>query len=209
MISSTSLASEVYKHRKAREMRDAQLADKLRQSVKEDIPLEKKVRVKKERSPEIIVKQEPIHKEPEFSRKERLLDARDIVVKVENVQHNHGEAYHEERRVEKNVTPPPRLVPHEPIKREPIPQETYRHEPIHDSQRTNGRDYVDHSAVDGRHKLLELPLPKVSPAFDVESVSDAEPSPPRYVYLTCKAPNTTIAEFANTVDQDETAHNQG
>ena len=23
----------------------------------------------------------------------------------------------------------------------------------------------------------------------------------------CKAPNTTIAEFANTVDPDETAHN--
>ena len=179
MISSTSLASEVYKHRKAREMKEAQLADKLRQSVKEDIP---KVRVKKDRSPELIVKQEPSHKEPEFSRKERLLDARDIVVKVENVQHNHGDAYHEERRVEKNVSPP-RLMPHEPIKREPLPQEAYRHEPIHDSQRTNGRDYVDHSAADGRHKLLELPLPKVSPAFDVESVSDAEPSPPRYVVI--------------------------
>ena len=27
-------------------------------------------------------------------------------------------------------------------------------------------------------------------------------------YLTCKAPNTTIAEFANTVDPDETAHNE-
>ena len=182
MISSTSLASEVYKHRKAREMRDAQIAAKLRQSVKEDIPFDKKVRVKKERSPE-IVKQEPVHKEPEFSRKERLLDARDIVVKVENVQHNHGEAYHEERRVEKNVSPP-RLVPHEPIKREPVPQETYRQEPVHDSHRTNGRDYVDHSAMDSRHKLLDLPLPKVSPAFDVESVSDAEPSPPRYVYMT-------------------------
>ena len=24
-----------------------------------------------------------------------------------------------------------------------------------------------------------------------------------YMYLTCKAPNTTIAEFANTVDPDE------
>ena len=26
--------------------------------------------------------------------------------------------------------------------------------------------------------------------------------------LTCKVPNTTIAEFANTVDPDETAHNE-
>ena len=26
--------------------------------------------------------------------------------------------------------------------------------------------------------------------------------------LTCKAPNTIIAEFANTVDPDETAHNE-
>ena len=26
--------------------------------------------------------------------------------------------------------------------------------------------------------------------------------------LSCKAPNTTIAEFANTVDPDETAHNE-
>ena len=26
------------------------------------------------------------------------------------------------------------------------------------------------------------------------------------LFLTCKAPNTTIAEFANTVDPDETAH---
>ena len=26
--------------------------------------------------------------------------------------------------------------------------------------------------------------------------------------LTLKAPNTTIAEFANTVDPDETAHNE-
>ena len=26
--------------------------------------------------------------------------------------------------------------------------------------------------------------------------------------LTCKAPNTTIAEFANTVDPDEKAHNE-
>ena len=27
-------------------------------------------------------------------------------------------------------------------------------------------------------------------------------------FLTCKAPNTTIAEFANTVDPDETTHNE-
>ena len=27
-------------------------------------------------------------------------------------------------------------------------------------------------------------------------------------YLTCNAPNTTIAEFANTVDPDEMAHNE-
>ena len=26
--------------------------------------------------------------------------------------------------------------------------------------------------------------------------------------LTCKVPNTTIAKFANTVDPDETAHNE-
>ena len=26
-------------------------------------------------------------------------------------------------------------------------------------------------------------------------------------WLTCKAPNTAIAKFANTVDPDETAHN--
>ena len=26
--------------------------------------------------------------------------------------------------------------------------------------------------------------------------------------LTCKAPKTTIAEFANTIDPDETAHNE-
>ena len=28
------------------------------------------------------------------------------------------------------------------------------------------------------------------------------------IKLTCKAANTTIAEFANTVDTDETAHNE-
>ena len=28
------------------------------------------------------------------------------------------------------------------------------------------------------------------------------------INLTLKAPNTTIAEFANTVDPDETAHNE-
>ena len=176
---STSLASEVYKHRKAREMRDAKIAANLRQSVKEDIPFDKKVKVKKERSPE-SVKQEPLHKEPEFSRKERLLDARDanIIVKVENIHHNHGETYHEERRVEKNESPP-RLVPQEPVNnREPVPVETYR-EPVHDNHRNNDRDYVDNAPADNRHKLLNLPLPKVSPAFDVESVSDAETSPPR------------------------------
>ena len=27
-------------------------------------------------------------------------------------------------------------------------------------------------------------------------------------FLTCKAPNTTIAEFANSVDPDEYAHNE-
>ena len=35
----------------------------------------------------------------------------------------------------------------------------------------------------------------------VHSVSKAEKP-----ILNCKAPNTTIAEFANTVDPDETAH---
>ena len=29
-----------------------------------------------------------------------------------------------------------------------------------------------------------------------------------YTKLTLKAPNTTIAEFANTADPDETAHNE-
>ena len=28
------------------------------------------------------------------------------------------------------------------------------------------------------------------------------------ILITLKAPNTTIAEFANTVDPDETAHNE-
>ena len=27
-------------------------------------------------------------------------------------------------------------------------------------------------------------------------------------FLTCKAPNTTIAEFAITIDPDKTAHNE-
>ena len=182
---STSLASELYKHRKAREMRDAQIAAKLRQSVKDDIPVEKKIRVKKERTPE-LVKQEPVHREPEFSRKERLLDARDanIVVKVENIHHNHGEVY-EERRVEKNESPRP--VPHEPVKRESVPRETYHHEHEREhreeeefeTNRNSEREYVNNTNTDKRHTLLNLPLPKLSPAFDVESVSDAEPSPPR------------------------------
>ena len=30
----------------------------------------------------------------------------------------------------------------------------------------------------------------------------------KFACLTLKAPNTTIAEFANTVDPDETAHNE-
>ena len=30
----------------------------------------------------------------------------------------------------------------------------------------------------------------------------------KWKILTLKAPNTTIAEFANTVDPDETAHNE-
>lgn len=174
----TSLASEVYKHRKAREMRDAQIAAKLRQSVKEDIPLlDKKIRVKRERTPEII-KQEPVHKEPEFSCKERLLDARgaNIVVKVENVHHNHGDIC-EERRVEKNESPRP--APHEPVIHESVPRETFHEEPIQDNHRNNDRDYVNNSHTDKPHTLLNLPLPKVSPDFDVESVSDAEPSPPQ------------------------------
>ena len=197
---STSLASELYKHRKAREMRDAQIAAKLRQSVKEGIPVEKKSRVKKERTPEIIhVKSEAAHREPEFSRKERLLDARDIVVKVENIHHNHGEVY-EERRVEKNESPRP--VPHEPVKRESEPQETYHHETRDteefETHRDNDREYVN-SAInnnDKRHMLLNLPLPKISPAFeDAESVSDAEPSPPRYDTRTVKQPLSNRPQF--------------
>lgn len=82
----TSLASELSKHRKAKEMREAQMmAAKLRQS------REHEMKMKREPLSPDRKSLEPVRKEPEYSRKERLQDAREsnIVVKVENVQHNH------------------------------------------------------------------------------------------------------------------------
>jgi len=142
----TSLASELSKHKKAREIRDAQKAAKLRhsQSKHDDV-----VRIKREHiSPELRRSMEPISaKEPEYSRKERLLDARDsnIVVKVENVQHNHR-SIPQRTPDERPMDSPKKLPP------EKLPEKPY----FNDA------------------KLPQMAPAKDSP---YENVSDVEPSP--------------------------------
>ena len=50
----------------------------------------------------------------------------------------------------------------------------------------------------------ELPFKKLGKIFMQMTLACAD----RGRYLTRKAPNATIAEFANTVDPDETAHHE-
>ncbi|KAL4222446.1 Cyclin-dependent kinase 12 [Mactra antiquata] len=152
----TSLASELSKHKKAREMRDmrdAQIAAKLRKSVS-DLPVEskKEMKIKRERTPVQEGKStESIVKNPEYSRKERLQDAREanIVVKVENVQHNHSST--QERLVEKSYSP----------KRQSGGGDIKVHEKIMEPANTERNE-----------KPVFI---KESPGY--ENVSDVEPSP--------------------------------
>lgn len=161
----TSLASELSKHLRAREMRDlrdAQMAATLRKSVSDlPIPMESKreLKIPKERTPE-----------PEYSRKERLLEAREanIIVKVENIQHNHGTATSlaETRQLEPIYSP--KRQPLERVVRQPI-------ERVPDIQNV---DPVPASVE--RNEKPNVTLPKDSPGF--ENVSDVEQSPTqRYV----------------------------
>lgn len=154
----TSLASELSKHRKAREMRDlrdAQIAAKLRKSVTDLDSMKKDVKIKKERTPE-RKSVEPVRKEPEYSRKERLQDAREanIVVKVENIQHNHGSI--PENRLSESVYSPTRqmLERGHDLESVPAPAERFEEKP-------------------------GIALPKDSPGY--ENVSDVEPSPAQSV----------------------------
>ena len=135
-----------------RDLRDAQIAANLRKSVS-DMPLDskKEMKIKKERTPE-RKSLEPSRKEPEYSRKERLQDARDanIVVKVENVQHNHG-SMPDSRQMDP-VYSPKRQAP----------------ERVHDMDLFTGKG--------GRmEEKPNVAPPKDSPGY--ENVSDIEPSP--------------------------------
>ncbi|KAL3832672.1 hypothetical protein ACJMK2_024294 [Sinanodonta woodiana] len=153
----TSLASELSKHRKAREIREAQMAAKMRGPMKDEpISPAKHISLIEERSP-ISVKSasrspsqpSPVPAPP--PRKERLIDRIDqnIVVKVENRQTLDGIVY-EERQVQSRDEPPPR-------KSEP--------------------DQSLPSRENRLPTLPNLPLPNVSPPSDLESISDTEPSP--------------------------------
>lgn len=133
-----------------RDLRDAQIAAKLRKSVS-DLDSKRDVKVKKERTPE-RKSLEPVRKEPEYSRKERLQDAREanIVVKVENIQHNHGSVL-ESRQLESVYSPKRTTVERKyELENVPIPNERIEEKP-------------------------NIALPRDSPGY--ENVSDVEPSP--------------------------------
>lgn len=131
-------------------MRDAQIAAKLRKSVS-DPPLEgkKEIKIRKERTPESKVI-ESMRKDSDYSRKERLQEARDtnIVVKVENVQHNHGSS--QERLVEKSYSPKKQSL-----------------DKVH--EKVQPQDNIN------LERINKPGFPKESPGY--ENVSDMEPSP--------------------------------
>lgn len=132
-------------------MRDAQmLAAKLRQS-RENLESREELKLKKEPLTPDRKSLEPSRKEPEYSRKERLKDAResDIVVKVENVQHNHKNLVDSSRP--RDHVDSPRSIP---VEREKL------------------------SMLDKSDKAVVKPNSsevKESPGY--ENVSDIEPSP--------------------------------
>ncbi|XP_052802301.1 cyclin-dependent kinase 12-like [Mya arenaria] len=177
----TSLASELSKHKKAREMRDAQLAAKLRHSSSKH----EDIKVKHERaeppSPDRSRKtvEPPLIKEPEYSRKERLQDARqsNIVVKVENVQHQHNHRGSSQTRLlEAPIDSPKRLPP------EKIPEKEFMNE-------------VRPSALPPMHQHVSLA--KDSP---YENVSDVEPSPAASVPQKATPPLSSVSSKHRIID---------
>lgn len=157
----------------AREMRDAQIAAKLRQSVSDLQPDIKKERIKREHTPPDSKMLEPVSREPEYSRKERLQEAREtnIVVKVENVQHSYSERelrdIAEKRHVEQNHESPNKRRSHERMSQ---PRDT----------RDMGKHFVNSNSDRMQYdikNIQDLPLPPGPASPGYESASDLEPSP--------------------------------
>ena len=194
----TSLASELSKHRKAREMkmRDAQIAASLRQSGNDlNVSMERKKEFKQklERTsltpPRDRRSAEQSNREPEYSKKERLLEAMEanIVVKVENVKHD-SPSKKEKRQVEEKKTVKSGSLDrnldtssHERSLLEQLPHDELSvDKPVHDISilEQSAQDIVvgevKEESVDGYVNPVLQPS-ATSPGL--ENVSDVEPSP--------------------------------
>ncbi|XP_052248155.1 cyclin-dependent kinase 12-like isoform X2 [Dreissena polymorpha] len=162
----TSLASELSKHRKAREMRNQQLASRHSSSKMDDAIIAKVKKEKHSHTPDSRATsvETSLQKEPEYSRKERLQDAREsnIVVKIENPDHNH-------RHVSESML-------------STTPKDSQRKAPE--------ADYSKNMVVEASLPVSKIPPPKDSP---YESVSDVEPSPAGSILQKTTPPSAPVS----------------